>query len=215
VKLNLYVPEADFAPLVARFQRGKDRRAATAAMVKDGARVTLSPVVRAAATEIVPIQRRRREVVEEFNADYVFRGEILAGVKDPVKEASPVMKKVWAFVLDAGFHLRLDVRDVPLEDPFDPTNVWTEGPKFHLGDHVEFVGTLEGLSPHPVPPFTSALSGTTKDVVPIARGIGVFLTLEVEEATPYRLVPPPGGGPDLLTQEEPAPSVGGRRERTL
>lgn len=218
MQLNFYVPEAHLDSLLAKFRKGRERRSAITSMMANEARVTLTPSVRAATMEISLSRRRRKEVEVEFNADYLFRGEIVAGVKSPSLETEPTPREVWTFVLDCGFHTRLDVRDTPLEDPFDPSNVRVEGPRFKLGDYVELVGTLEGRTSEAPPPFTSSVTGLTKEIVPIAREIGAFLTMEVVETTPFRLVASPSSRPPLLTAEEPDPepprprgSLAGRR----
>ncbi len=205
MQLNFYVPEAHLDSLLAKQRKGRDRRSAITSMMANEARVTLTPIVRAATMEITPSRRRRREVEVEFNADYLFHGEIVAGVKTPSLEEEPTPREVWTFVLDCGFHTKLDVRDTPMEDPFDPSNVWVEGPRFKLGDYVEFVGTLEGRTSEAPPPFTSSVTGLTREIVPIARDIGAFLTMEVVETTPYRLVASARTRPSLLTTEEPNP----------
>lgn len=182
-----YVPEEEFSTWVAPFQAGGNRREAIKAMVKAQAAVAFSPLVRAVATEVAPSRARTRGLEPAYNADYNLRGQILAGAEGPSKGLGG--GATWHFILDCGFNTRLEVRDITIEDPFEPSTHYTSTSKFQVGDFVELEGTLEARAAADHPPFTATLQGRTLDVVPIARGIGVFMTVEITKAEPYREVP--------------------------
>ncbi len=182
-----YVSEDLFSSWVSPFQRGTNRREATKAMVSRGTEVSLSPVVRAVATEVTPARGKGKTAEPEYNADYLLRGPIVAAAK-PVREASPNPASIHRFILDCGFHTRLEVRDITIQDPFDPSTHYTSKLRLREGELVELEGTLEAQSPGDHPPFTSTLHGRTRDIVPIARGIGVFMTVDITKAEPFRRV---------------------------